>query len=366
MKFQSRSSGRSRRSTRLGLAVVAASLVSAGAAHARTEVLRWTHARPSDVQRWEAHVGPSQGNYDQVFTLSNPSVDASGIHQSSIVVPDDATVYIALRAVGAGNVTSPYSNERLRAPAGGGGGGGGGGGSEDPVLGAGQTIPPASNSVARHDFSTLSVGTAVSGWVDTGSSFSLSPDDALFGIADIGGNRMLSTSSTANDIHSHLQTPPSSFAGSTFSGRLALTSAAGSAGVTSYSRFPSQARYYRLGSSAGGAFTIAGVPGLTCANASTGVVPTINTWYAFKLIVTSEASQNRIQAKVWRQGDPEPAGPQAECLDASSSRAVDGTIGVWSAGAGQKYWDDLEVTRLSSGGTPIAPPILIQIIPVTP
>lgn len=364
MSFQSRSSGRARCTNRLGLAVLAASLVSAGAAHARTEVLRWTHARPADVQRWEAHVGPSQGNYEQVFTLANPSVDAAGVHQSSIVVPDDATVYIALRAVGAGSLMSPYSNERLRAPAGGGGGGGGGG--EGPVLGAGQTIPPAPNAIARHDFGAAAIGTAVSGWVDTGSGFSLSTNDALFGIADIGGNRMLSTSSTANDIHSHLQTPPSSFANSTFGGRLALTSATGSAGVTSYSGFPSQARYYRLGSSAGGAFTIAGVPGLTCANASTGVVPTINTWYAFKLTVTNEASQNRIQAKVWRQGDAEPTGPQAECLDASSSRNLDGTIGVWSAGAGQKYWDDLEVTRLSAGGAPLAPPILIQIVPVTP
>ncbi len=365
MMFQSRSSGRARCTNRLGLAVLAASLVSAGAAHARTEVLRWTHARPGDVERWEAHVGPSQGNYEQVFTLSNPSVDAAGVHQSSIVVPDDATVYIALRAVGAGSLVSPYSNERLRAPAGG-GGGGGGGGSEDPVLGAGQTIPPAPGAVARQDFATSAVGTVVSGWVDTGSGFSLSPNDALFGIADIGGNRMLATSSTANDIHSHLETPPTSFASSTLSGRLALTSATGSAGVTSYSRFPSQARYYRLGSSAGGAFTIAGVPGLTCANASTGVVPTINTWYAFTLTITSEASQNRIQAKVWRQGDAEPTGPQAECLDASSGRALDGTIGVWSAGAGQKYWDDLEVTRLSTGGSPLAPPILIQIVPVAP
>jgi hypothetical protein len=368
MKCQSRSSGRARRTSRLGLAVVAASLVSASVAQARTEVLRWTHARPGDVQRWEAHVGPSQGNYDQVFTLATPTVDDAGVYQSSIVVPDAATVYISLRAVGSGSLVSPYSNERLRAPAAGGGdgGGSGGGGSEDPVLGAGQTIPPATNAVARRDFTTNAVGATVSGWVDTGSSFSLSVDDALFSVVDVAGNRTLSTTSAANDIHSHVQTPPTSFSNSTLSGRLAIGSASGSAGVTSYSRFPTQARYYRLGSTAGGAFTIAGAPLLTCANASTGVVPEINTWYVFKLTITSEASQNRIQAKVWRQGDAEPTGPQAECLDPSSARALDGTIGVWSAGTGQKYWDDLEVTRLSTGGTTLAPPILIQIVPVTP
>ena len=355
MKFQSRSPARARSASRFGLAVFAASLLSGSAAHARTEILRWTHARPSEVQRWEAHVGSSQGNYDQVFSLTNPSVDAGGIYQSSIVVPDGATVYIALRAIGTGSVVSPYSNERLRAPVGG------------TTLGAGQTIPPAQNAVARRDFSADATGTAVSGWIDTGSNFSLSPNDSLFRVVDLAGNRTLSTTSTENNIHSHIATPPSSFSNSTVSGRLALTSATGSVGVTSYSGFPAQARYYLLGTSAGRAFEIAGLPVLPCANRSTGVVPEINTWYAFKLTIASEGSQNRIQAKVWRQSDPEPTGPQAECLDASSARSLDGTIGVWSAGDGQKYWDDLELTRLSpTGNTTLAPPILIQIVPVTP
>lgn len=365
MKFQSRFSARARSRSRVAWMVFAASLLAGGVAHARTEVLRWTHPRPADVVRWEAHVGTSQGIYTEVFTLTSPSVDGGGIHQSSIVVPDDATVYIRLRAVGAGSLVSPFSlYESMRAPAGGGDGGGDGGGG---TLGAGSTIPPVPNAVARRDFSADATGTAVSGWVDTGSAFSLSANDSLFGVVDVAGNRTLSTASTANDIHSHIETPPSSFSNSTLSGRLALTSAAGSAGVTSYSRFPTQARYYRLGSSAGGAFTIAGVPALSCTNASTGVVPEVNTWYVFKLTVTSEASQNRVQAKIWRQGDSEPTAIQAECIDSSSARPVDGTIGVWSAGAGQKYWDDLEVTRLSGGGTTtLDPPVLIQIVPVTP
>ncbi len=363
MKFQSRSTGRACRTSRIGLAVFAASILSGSVAQARTEVLRWTHGRPADVQRWEARGSTSPGGRELVFTLANPTRDSSGVYQSSIEVADDATVYVALRAVGAGSLISGDSNEQRRDPAAGGGGGGGGG----STLGAGVTIPPAPNAVARRDFSADSTGTAVSGWVDTGAGSSLSLDDSLFGVVDVAGNRTLSTASTANDIHSHLSANPTNFSNSTLSGRLALTSAAGSAGVTSYSRFTAQQRYYRLGSSAGGAFEIAGLPALSCANASTGVVPAIDTWYVFKLIVTSEASQNRIQAKVWRQGDTEPTGPQAECLDSSSARALDGTIGAWSGGAGQKYWDDLEVTRLSTGGgTTLAPPILIQIVPVTP
>lgn len=366
MNFQSRSLARARSASGLGLAVFAASLLAGGVAHARTEVLRWTHSRPADVQRWEAHVGLSSGSDDQVVTLANPTVDGQGVYQSSITVADDATVYIALVAVSNQGETSGRSVEQRRAPAGSDGGGGGGGTGETP-LGAGQTIPASPNALVRRDFSTNAPGTAVSGWVDTGASFSTAVNDGLFGVVDVDGNRTLATASTANDIHSHLSPPPASSASTTFSGRLALTSTAGSAGVTSYSQLPNQARYYRLGSAAGGAFTIAGVPGLSCPNPNTGVVPQVNTWYVFELTISSEASQNRIQAKVWRQGDSEPTGPQAECLDTSSSRSTGGTIGVWSGGEGQKYWDDLELTPLTStGSTTLAPPILIRIAPVTP
>jgi len=362
MNFPSRSLARARSASGLGLAVFTASLLAGSAAYARTEVLRWTHSRPADVQRWEARVGLNSGGNDQILTLANPTVDAQGVYQSSITVADDVTVYIALVAVSNQGEVSPRSGEQRRAPADSGGGGGG----ETP-LGAGQTIPPSPNSLVRRDFSTNAPGTAVSGWVDTGASYATAVNDGLFGVVDVGGNRTLATASTANDIHSHLSPPPSSFSNSTFSGRLALTSAAGSAGVTSYSQLPTQARYYRLGSTAGGAFTIAGLPTLSCPNPSTGVVPQVNAWYVFELTVTSESSQNRIQAKVWRQGDSEPTGPQAECLDTSSSRSTNGTIGVWSGGEGQKYWDDLEVTPLTpTGPTTLAPPILIQIVPVTP
>ncbi len=351
----------------LSLGVLLGALLEAGAADARTEILRWTHSRPNDVARWEAHVGNSPGSYNQILTLSSPTQDASGVFQSSIEVADTATVYVALRAVGRDASLSALSNERERAPESG-GGGGGGGGDPTPSLGAGTTLPPVAGALQRADFSGSPLGNVVSGWVDTGASFGLSVNDALFSVVDVEGNRVLSTASNLADVHSHLTGADRSFANVRLTGRMAMDDASAALGVTAYSAFTSGTNYYRLGRAAGGSFRIEGRPGLSCASADTGGVPATHTWYVFQLSVTSEASQNRIQAKVWAQGTPEPSGPQAECVDAATSRRAEGTIGVWSSGVGQKYWDDLEVTSLApagGGGGPVAPPVLIQIVPVT-
>jgi len=344
----------------LGLTVLAA-LLAAGSAHARTEILRWTHDRPSDVTRWEAYVGDAPGDSATVSTLPTPTLDQSGVFESTVDVPDSATVYIALRAVGPNGTRSGWSNERSRVPQSGGGG--------TSPIGSGTTIPPVSGALERADFTGSAVGNAISGWVDTGANFSTATNDALFAVADLGGNRVLTTTSTLADVHSHLTGTSRTFSNLRLSGRMAVGDANGAAGVTAYSAFPTGTNYYRLGRGPGGSFRIEGRPGLTCASADTGVVPDPNVWYVFQLTVTSEATQNRIQAKIWEQGTPEPNGLQAECTDASTSRRADGTIGVWSSGAGQKYWDDLEVTSTSgsgSGGDTVAPPILIQIVPVTP
>jgi len=367
MKSRCRSLGRTPIAAGLSLAATAAVLV-AGDAQARTEVLRWTHARPSAVARWEAHVGSTPGTYSQVVPLSNPTRDDSGVFQSSIEVPDDATVYVALRAIGTDQSASPLSNERERAPESGGGGGGGGGEEEPTGIGAGTTIPPVAGALARADFSSNALGNAVAGWVDTGAGFSLSTNDALFSVVDVEGNRTLSTASNLADIHSHLTGTNRTWSNLRLTGRMATDDAGAGFGVTAYSAFPSGSNYYRLGRAPGGSFQIQGRPGLSCASADTGVVPAVDTWYVFQLSVASEANGNRIQAKVWAQGAAEPNGPQAECVDTSATRRTDGAIGVWSSAAGQKYWDDLEVTSTngSGGGTTVAPPVLIQIVPVTP
>ena len=94
------------------------------------------------------------------------------------------------------------------------------------------------------------------------------------------------------------------------------------------------------------------------------MTPQPGTWYRFEFSINSESGQNRIQARVWPESDPRPSGPQAECIDSAPGRPAGGTIGVWASGPGQKYWDDLEVTTASAPPpVPLAPPILIEVVP---
>ena len=108
------------RSKQLGLAVLCIFTLSAGAAQARTEILRWTHPDASEVVGWEANIGPALGVYDQVIPLTNPQRGSDGVYQASIEVADDAVVYVTVRGVGSGGVRSPHSNVRERSPSGGG------------------------------------------------------------------------------------------------------------------------------------------------------------------------------------------------------------------------------------------------------
>jgi hypothetical protein len=50
-----------------------------------------------------------------------------------------------------------------------------------------------------------------------------------------------------------------------------------------------------------------------------------------------------MRAKVWRDGESEPADWQVDAYDNSINRLTTGVIGVWSYLRGNKYWDDLSV-----------------------
>ena len=77
-----------------------------------------------------------------------------------------------------------------------------------------------------------------------------------------------------------------------------------------------------------------------------------------------EAGQTLVRARVWPEWEPEPTTWQIDCVDAAADRLVAGTIGVWSMGPGEKYWDDLAVFALDGSGTPVPlepppPPVLL-------
>lgn len=332
-------------------------------AAARSESLRWTHPAPEEVSFFEAFVGPSSGSYEQTISLGMPQPDAEGVFSATVEVPDATDAYIAVRAVGPDAVVSPLSNERFRAaavddaPA-------------DPDMvpvDSGETMPSTAGAEARFDFEGASTGSPVDGWLDTRENNSLVEDDSLFEVRSLGGNEVLTTMSTRADIHSHVSGNGEAWTAPQLRGRMAIEHPDASIGVTAHSQYPAADVYYRLGRNAGGAFRIEGHPTLSCSNRSTGVVPEAGAWYRFQLEIVEESSQARIRARVWPEDQPEPSGYQAECTDSSSSRPAGGTIGVWSAGFGGKFWDDLEVVQPADAvvDSPLEPPVLIQVIPVS-
>lgn len=343
----------------LGLAWL---VLGASNAEARQEVLQWTHTDPAAVQRFEALYGTSAGSYGSPVNLGKPTPSSSGVYQASITVGDTANVYVVVRAVGTSGEISANSEERYRpAPTSSGGTGGSGTGG-----GSGSTAP-------SFDFEGLSSGSVVPGWVDTGANYSLFLDDSLFGVASTSLGGSFWTASTASNIHSHMAAPgPSTVQNYRLRGGMSMGSSNGGIGVTVYSGYPTKDAYYRLGRGPGGTFMLTARHGLTCALADSGYSPSPGGSYAFDIAIQTLSDRNRIHAKVWTLGGAEPSSPQILCDDTSAARPTSGTFGTWATGDGTKFWDNFSLTPLSGtlpappapSPTPLAPPVLIDIVPV--
>lgn len=345
-------------------------VLGASQADARQEVLQWTHSDPGAVQRFEALYGSSSGAYGSPVDLGKPTPDGSGIYQGSITVGDTANVYVVVRAVGTTGEISSNSEERYRpAPTSSGGSGGtdtGGSGGTDTGGGSTSTTP-------TFNFDGLSAGSVVPGWVDTGANFSLSIDDSLFGVASTSLGGSFWTASTASNIHSHMSKPaPATIQNYRLRGGMSMGSTNGGIGVTVYSSYPIKDAYYRLGRGPGGTFMLTARHGLSCALADSGYSPAAGGSYAFDIAVQTLSDRNRIHAKVWTLGGSEPSSPQIVCDDTNASRPTSGTFGTWATGDGTKFWDSFDLQPLTgslsapptSSGTTLAPPVLIDIVPV--
>jgi hypothetical protein len=68
-------------------------------------------------------------------------------------------------------------------------------------------------------------------------------------------------------------------------------------------------------------------------------------WNVFRIRIIGDGQSAQVQARVWDQRDPEPAKWQIDC-SWSGSMATVGAPGVWSAGPGEKLWDDLSAIAL--------------------
>jgi hypothetical protein len=335
---------------RLGLA--AALLLLPGVARARTETIRWTYSDPSRVTAFRIHLGASSGSYTSMLEVGKPT-PSGGVYSVAVTVSDTQVVYSAVSAYNA-TQTSPLSNERRL----------------DPPAAPPPPDPPPDPPPPPPDdpppgaatwsstFDGYAAGDDPAGWVDTRANNSMSTDDSLFGVVTLGGDPAFSTASTDTNIHSHFVTSESvHWSAYEFSGRMRMSDPNGGIGVTALSQYPSQDAYYRLRRQQGSgvtAFHLAPHPdgkAVSCASASTGVTPSANQWYRFRLQVVAESGQTLVKAKVWAQGASEPGSWQIDCTDTAPDRLVEGEPGVWSMGPGAKYWDDLQVTALAGSGS---------------
>jgi hypothetical protein len=202
----------------------------------------------------------------------------------------------------------------------------------------------------REDFQNYSVGDAPSDWLNTGYNNSMIENSGLFEVFGIGNDNVFGTTSTLNNIHSHYigqnSAELSSLPSFEYAGRMIITDSGGGIGVTFLSQYPVNDAYYRLRSINNNSFHIAAHPhgkelsGIIDSN----IIPKVNEWYQFRIKVQILDNRTEILAKVWPKYEVEPVDWQIDAYDDASDRFVDGTFGVWSYGAGSKFWDDLSVT----------------------
>ena len=283
-------------------------------------LLQWTHADAVNVDGFHVHYGSSSGSYTTTVDVGLPT-PAAGVYSYTLSLPAVPNVYVAATAYGAGFLTSPYSNE---------------------VVFAGASVPGVESW--SENFEGFSVGTAITNWFDTAAASSMTEDDSLFGVADVSGNKVLTSDSTDSNIHSHyVGTGASAWSAYEVRGRMYRSNTSGGVGVTAYSNFPTSDIYYRLRTFNGAAWELNHHPLNACAVSSTGVIPQSSTWYRYKLRVTPISGANQVQAKIWIDGAAEPTSWQASCNDTRGSRPTSGTVGVYHSGPGTSYWDDFEV-----------------------
>ncbi|MCA9252437.1 MAG: VCBS repeat-containing protein [Phycisphaerales bacterium] len=202
------------------------------------------------------------------------------------------------------------------------------------------------------NFENDSIGQDPDNWFDTAAGSSTTEADN-FEVELVGSELVLGTQSTETNLHSHYVGPEAQgVSNMTLTGRLRIDDADAGIGVTFLSQFsdqPSSTYEYlriRRANYAPSAQTFHLAPpnfdnfvGVV----DSGVNPSTNTWYRFRIVVDTTGAQLHVQARFWEDGQPEPGGFQIDAVDPSGLHPTSGTFGVWSMGGGGKFWDDFEL-----------------------
>ncbi|HEX9982630.1 MAG TPA: Ig-like domain-containing protein [Thermoanaerobaculia bacterium] len=133
-----------------------------------------------------------------------------------------------------------------------------------------------------------------------------------------------------------------------YRGRLIRTSADSRIGLTFFSSYPEQDKYYLLGlwsqSASSPKLTMqlfAFGAGTLTKTVDSNFTPEPNKWYRFAIQVDDKGGETQIRARFWLDGATEPTTYSIDAADAGAARLTSGRIGVWAAVKGDAYIDDL-------------------------
>ncbi len=201
----------------------------------------------------------------------------------------------------------------------------------------------------NENFESIEVNAQPDNWLDTADSNSMNESPGIFTSFNLSGNKTFGSDFDGDNFHSHYMAAGSaSWTHYEYSGRMRIDAANTSVGVTFFSDYPNSNTYYRLRKYYTNNYFEILPHGTTTTSGvcTSSLIVSQNTWYRFKAQVSNEGSQTRILAKVWADGSTEPGSFEINCIDANAGHLTQGTVGVWSHGAGTKYWDDLQVISL--------------------
>lgn len=192
----------------------------------------------------------------------------------------------------------------------------------------------------------------IAGWLDTEADNSLvedtaPPPGAFFVMGDLSGAEPITAFATqAGSLNRHSHYIASAiWTGYKYSGKMMARTGSTDIGVTFFSDYPNSDTYYRLRSWNASSFHIAPHGTVVTGTTDTGITPVGAKWYNFRVWVRNTTTNGtEISAKVWAEGDPEPAW-QVNCNDNSITKRTQGSFGVWSANNGIRFWDDIKVTN---------------------
>jgi hypothetical protein len=207
---------------------------------------------------------------------------------------------------------------------------------------------PTNFSELNDDFQNYPVGSSPSNWLNTKAGNSMVEDKNLFKVFNINQNKVFGTTSTSTNIHSHhVKSYINKLTSIEYSGRMMMTNTDSGIGVTFLSHYPFADNYYRLRRDKwSSSFSLAPHPHATAKVSgitNSRVVPRANQWYKFRILVEDTGTRTEILAKVWPANSSEPRQWQIDAYDNTPKRFVSGTAGMWSGGAGAKFWDDLKM-----------------------